>query len=374
MAMSPCQSSGAEGDKYNLNNMKNIKIKTPKGDKIIGPGQPAFIIAEMSGNHNQDIKRAYKIIDAAVKAGADAIKLQTYTADTITIDCDKKYFQVKVNKAWKGQTLYSLYKKAYTPWDWQPKLKEYGEKKGLIVFSTPFDNTAVDFLEKMKVQIYKVASFEVVDIPLLKRIGQTKKPVIMSRGMSSAEELKLAIKTLRDNGAPQVAVLHCVSSYPAKPEEMNLVTIPSLAKKFKVISGLSDHTLGIAVPIASVAMGASIIEKHLTLSRADGGPDAGFSLEPAELKELVRSVRIVEKAIGKPSYRVGKKEKENIIFRKSLFVVKDIKKGEKISSKNVRSIRPGQGLAPKYFEEIIGKRAKRNIEKGTPFSWELIDK
>lgn len=354
--------------------MKNIVIKNPKGKRIIGPGQPTFIIAEMSGNHNQDIKKAYKIIDAAATAGADAIKLQTYTADTITIDCDNKYFQVKVNKDWKGQTLYQLYQKAYTPWEWQPKLKKYAEQKGLIFFSTPFDNTAVDFLAKMKVPLYKVASFEVVDIPLLKKIGQTKKPVIMSRGMATKEELKLAIKTLKDNGTPEMAILHCVSSYPAKAEEMNLATIPDLVKKIKVVAGLSDHSLGIAASVASVALGASIIEKHITLSRAKGGPDAAFSLEPKEFKELVKAVREVEQAIGQPSYMSGKKEKKSIVFRKSLFVVKNIKTGEKLSAENIRSIRPGHGLASKYYGEVIGKTASQDIERGTPLAWNLINK
>lgn len=352
---------------------KNITIKISKGERKIGPGQPVFIIAELSGNHHQNYNEAIKLIDAAAEAGVDAVKLQTYTADTITIDCDKEPFQVKVNDAWKGQTLYSLYQKAYTPWDWQPKLKKYGESKGLIVFSTPFDNTAVDFLEKMNVALYKVASFEVVDIPLLKKIGQTKKPVIMSRGMSSIKELESAIKTLRDNGASEVAILHCVSSYPAKPKEMNLATIPDLAKKFNVIAGLSDHTLGIAASVASIALGGCIIEKHLTLSRAEGGPDAGFSLEPDELKELVKSARIAEKAVGKPSYEAGAGESENIIFRKSLFAVKGIKKGEKFTFKNVRSIRPGHGLAPKYYDGIIGKIAARDIERGIPLSWSLIE-
>lgn len=354
--------------------MESIIIKTPKGERKIGPDQPVFIIAEISGNHNQSYKRAVKIIDAAIEAGIDAIKLQTYTPDTITIDCDKEPFQVKVNKAWAGQTLYSLYKKAYTPWEWQPKLKKYAEEKGVLVFSTPFDNTAVDFLEKMNVALYKVASFEVVDIPLLKRIGQTKKPVIMSRGMASIKELELAIKTLKDNGTPQIAVLHCVSSYPAKPEQMNLATIPDLAKRFNAVVGLSDHTLGITIPITSVALGACIIEKHFTLSRSDGGPDAGFSLEPDELKQLVKSVREAEKAIGKPNYASDRKEAENIVFRKSLFIVKDIKKGEKFNSENVRSIRPGYGLPSKHYDEIIGKTAGQEIERGTPLSWQLINK
>lgn len=352
-----------------------IKIKTPKGWRLIGPGQSVFVVAEMSGNHNQDIKKALKIIDEAAKAGADAVKLQTYTADTITINCDNKYFQVKVNKAWKGQTLYNLYKKAYTPWEWQPKLKKYGEAKGLVVFSSPFDNTAVDFLEKMKVELYKVASFEVVDIPLLEKIGKTKKPVIMSRGMASVEEIKLAIKTLKKYGCPQVAILHCVSGYPAKVEEMNLSTIPDIVKKFKVVAGLSDHTLDITtLSIAATALGASVIEKHLTIKRSDGGPDAAFSLEPQELKNLIQAMRLAERAIGKPNYKVTKSEAENVIFRRSLFAVKDIKGGEKLTSENIRSIRPGYGLAPKYYEKILGKTAKGDIGKGTPLLWKLIKK
>lgn len=353
--------------------MENITIKTPKGKKVIGLGHPVFIIAEMSGNHNQDINRAYKIIDAAAAAGADAVKMQTYTPDTITIDCDNEYFQVKVNDAWKGQTLHSLYQKAYTPWEWQPKLKEYGESKDLVVFSTPFDNTAVDFLEEINTVLYKVASFEVVDIPLLKKIGKTKKPVIMSRGMASLEEIDLAVKTLKKNGAPQVAVLHCVSSYPALPEEMNLATIPDLTEKFGVVSGLSDHTINSEIAVAAVALGACVIEKHLTLARTDGGPDAAFSLEPEELKNLVESIRITEKAIGAPHYGPGKKEIENVNFRKSLFIVKDVEKGEVFTEKNVRSIRPGYGLKPKYYDEVIGKKAARNMKKGTALSWELLE-
>ena len=353
--------------------MQNFIIKTAKGMRIIGQNQPVFIIAEMSANHGHSFNKALKIIDAVARSGADAIKLQTYTADTITIDSDKKYFQVKVNKAWQGQTFYSLYKKAYTPWKWQPKLKKYAESKGLVCFSTPFDNTAVDFLGEMNVALYKVASFEVVDIPLLKKIGATKKPVIMSRGMTTKNEIHLAIKTLKKAGCPAVALLHCVSSYPSSPEEMNLKTIPDMAKKFKTVVGLSDHTLGTTVSIGAVAMGASIIEKHITWRRSEGGPDAKFSLEPKELKQLVISIRELEKAIGKPTYGSGKKESENVVFRKSLFVVQDIKSGEKFTSKNVRAIRPGHGLAPLYFDKVIGLKAKIDIERGTPLSWKSID-
>jgi pseudaminic acid synthase len=354
--------------------IKLIKIKTPKGWRSIGPGQPVFIIAEMSCNHHQSYRQARKIIDEAAEAGVDAIKLQTFRPEGITIDSDNKYFQIKVNEAWKGQTLFQLYKKVYTPWEWQPKLKKYAESKGLVLFSTPSVEDAVDFLEKMDVVIYKVGSFEVVDLGLLKKIGQTKKPVIISRGMASAEEINLAIKTLKKAGAPHVAVLHCVSSYPALPAEMNLATIPDIAKRFGVISGLSDHTLGTTVALTSIGLGACIIEKHLTLRRADGGPDAAFSLEPYEMKELVRTTREAEAAIGEPTYQTGKKEAANKIFRRSLFIIIDVKKGEKLSNQNVRSIRPGYGLAPKYLEKILGRTAVQDFKKGTPLAWKMISK
>lgn len=349
-----------------------FEIQTKNGERQIGSGHPVFIVAEMSANHGHDINKAYKIIDATYNAGADAIKLQTYTPDTITVNSDKKYFQIKVNEAWRGQTLYNLYSKAYTPWDWQPKLKRYAESKGLICFSTPFDTTAVDFLEKIKMPIYKVASFEVVDIPLLKKIGKTQKPVIISRGMASMSELKLAIKTLKDSGCPSIALMHCISSYPARYEEMNLKTIPDMIKKFKIPIGLSDHSPGTDIPTAAVALGASIIEKHITLKRSDGGPDSAFSLEPEEFNLLVRSVRNSEMALGKIFYGTGIKESENITFRKSLFVVKDIKKGEKLTEKNIRSIRPGHGLEPKYYDKVIGKIAKINLEKDTPLKFKYI--
>lgn len=353
--------------------MHKFKIKTPKGERLIGQGEPCFIIAEMSGNHNHDFERAKKIIDAAVESGVDAIKLQTYTPDTITIDCDNDYFQVKVNDAWAGNTLYKLYEMAHTPWEWQAQLKKYAEDKGVLFFSTPYDETAVDFLEDLNVSLYKVASFETGDLELLKKIGSTKKPVIISRGMTSEKALGLAIKTLKNSGAPQVAVLHCVSSYPAKPEQMNLATVSDIAKKFGVVSGLSDHSLGITAAIASVAIGASVIEKHFTLKRSEGGPDAAFSLEPEEMKQLVQSVREVEVAIGKPNYKVGKKEAENLVFRRSIFVVKDIKKGEKFTRENIRVIRPGYGLEPKELLKVLNKKAKKDIKRGFPVSWGLIE-
>ena len=341
------------------------------GQKEIGFGRPTFIVAELSGNHNQNYDRAVQIIDAAIDAGVDAIKLQTYTPDTITIDSDKKWFQIK-DGPWKGQNLYKLYGTAYTPWDWQRKLKEHAEKKGLIFFSSVFDETSVDFLEELKVKLYKVASFEIVDIGLLEKIGRTKKPVIVSRGMASLSEIKLAVKTLRDNGTPEIAILHCVSGYPTDPKDMNLTTIPDLAGRFKVVTGLSDHTLGITTSIAAVALGASIIEKHLTLNRSEGGPDAGFSLEPKEFKELVQSVRTVEAALGKPTYDVVGSESRNKVFRRSLFVVADLEKGEKITRENVQSIRPGYGLETKFLKSVLGKTAIKKIERGTPLSRKLI--
>ena len=353
--------------------MKKEKINFKIGKRRIGEGQPVFIIAEISANHNQSFNKAKKLVKTACQCGADAIKLQTYTPDTMTVDCANDYFQVKVNPAWKGRTLYKLYQEAYTPWEWQPELKKIANSYGVLLFSTPFDETAVDFLEKMNVPAYKIASFELVDVELLKKVAQTKKPVIISRGMSSLEELKLAISVLRKNGASQIAVLHCVSSYPASPEEMNLATIADIRKKFNVVSGLSDHTLTISVAVASVALGACIIEKHFTLKRSDGGPDAGFSLEPKEFKEMVKSVREVEKAVGKAQYSVQKKESENIVFRRSLFVVKDAIKGEKFTRENVRCIRPGYGLAPRFLQKIIGKKSKKNIKKGTPLIWDFIN-
>jgi len=342
------------------------------GNSRIGPGHPVFIVVEISANHKGSFERAKELIKTACECGADAIKLQTYTADTLTINCSKKWFQVKVNEAWKGKTLYELYKEAYTPWEWQPELKKIANSFGVPLFSTPFDETSVDFLEKMGVPAYKVASFEIGDIELLKKIASTKKPVIISRGMASLDELRLADSTLKKYGAPAVVILHCVSAYPAKPEEMNLLTIPDIKKKFKTEVGLSDHTLGISSAIASVVLGASIIEKHFTLKRSEGGPDSAFSLEPEELKELVKSVREVEKSLGKVQYGSGKRESENIVFRRSLFAVKDIKAGEKITKENIKCIRPGYGLLPKYLPKILGKKAKKDIKRGEPLSWDIL--
>jgi len=340
-------------------------------DRKIGDNQPVYIIAEMSANHNQDFEQAVKVIHAAKKAGADAVKLQTYTPDTITIDCDNDYFRIE-GTVWEGKTLYELYGEAYTPWEWQPKLKKIANDLGMDLFSTPFDHTAVDFLEKMDVPAYKVASFELVDIPLLRKIAQTGKPIIMSTGMATLAEIDEAVSAIRKASGNQLALLKCTSAYPAPPEEMSLRTIPHLAEAFNVPTGLSDHTLGIAVPVAAVALGACIIEKHFTLSRDIPGPDSAFSLEPNEFKEMVDAIRTAEKALGKISYGITVKEKASHIYRRSLFVVKDIKKSEEFTEKNIRSIRPGDGLSPKYIEEILGKKATSNIEKGTPLSWDLI--
>ena len=343
------------------------------GKKRIGQGGPVFIVAELSGNHNGDIKHALRIIDAAADAGADAVKLQTYTPDTITINSNRPEFVIKSsNKAWRDKTLYELYGEAYTPWQWHRRLYAHAKRRGLVCFSSPFDTTAVVFLQKLGNPIYKVASFEVVDIPLLEAIGKTRKPVIMSRGMSTKAELALAIKTLRKFGTKDIVLLQCVSAYPAKPGDMHLANISDLRKQFKVAAGLSDHTQSNDVAVAAVALGAVVIEKHLTLKRSDGGPDASFSMEPHEFKALVASVRATEAAVGEPSYALSGGEKENLHFRKSLFVVKDIKKGERFTKENIRSIRPGNGMAPKFYRFVLGKRAAKDIKRATPLRQALI--
>jgi pseudaminic acid synthase len=341
------------------------------GSKKIGNGYSIFIIAEMSANHLQKFDNAVKLIKAAKEAGADAIKLQTYTPDTITIDCDNEYFQIKQGTLWDGQSLYELYKKAYTPWEWQPKLKEIAESEGLICFSSVFDKTAVDFLEEINVPAYKIASFEITDIPLIEYVASKGKPVIISTGIATLSDIEEAVNACKRMGNEQIVLLKCTSAYPAPLEEINLNTIPNLANTFKTVVGLSDHTLGISVPIASVALGACIIEKHLTLDRKLGGPDAAFSLEPAEFKAMVKSVREVEKALGEVSYELTEKMKKSRELSRSLFVIKDMKAGETFTEENIHSIRPGYGLPPKYLKEILGKHATQNIKKGSPLSWEL---
>lgn len=340
--------------------------------RMIRTGAPAYIIAEVSANHNQDFDQAVRIIHAAKQATADAIKLQTYTPDTMTIKCQTEHFRIGKGTIWEGKNLYELYGEAYTPWDWQPKLKQIANDLGLDCFSTPFDFTAVDFLEKMDVPAHKIASFELVDLSLIRRVASTGKPVIMSTGMASLTEIDEAVRAFRDGGGKQLALLKCTSAYPSPPEEMNLRTIPDLAETFGVPVGLSDHTLGIAVPVAAVALGACVIEKHFTLSRAAGGPDAAFSLEPSEFRAMVEAVRTAEKALGHVSYEVTEKEKASRIFRRSLFVVEDMQAGEVFTVQNVRSIRPGHGLPPKYFPEVLDRRAARDLLRGTPLRWEDV--
>jgi pseudaminic acid synthase len=342
------------------------------GDYKIGYDQPTFIIAEMSANHNQSFDVAVKTIKAVKETGADAIKLQTYTPDTITIDCDNEYFQIKQGTIWDGQTLYDLYQKAYTPWEWQPKLKEIAEDIGLICFSSPFDETSVDFLESMGVPAYKIASSEVVDIPLIQRIAATGKPIIISVGMASLAEIDEAISTIRKTSNSEIALLKCTCAYPALPEEMNLKTIPDLAEKYAVPVGISDHTLGVTVPVVAVALGARIVEKHFTLSRDVFGPDSEFSLEPEEFEEMVKAIRIAEKALGEISYRPARREEISKLYRKSLFITKDIKKGELLTKENIKSIRPGYGLHPRFLREVLGRCAVKNINRGTPLSWDLL--
>jgi len=349
--------------------MKNNKAIIKIGRKKIGRSQPVFVVAEMSGNHNHSFARAEEIVKAAARAGADAIKLQTYTPDTITLNCDNKWFRVKSrNKRWRGKTLYQLYKEAYTPWDWQPKLKKIAESLGLVFFSTPFDETAVDFLEKIKTPAYKIASFEIGDLELLQRVGKTRKPVIISRGMADEKEIELALKTLKKAGAGNIALLHCVSSYPARPEDMNLTTIPWLAGRFKTIIGLSDHTLSVEIPVAAAALGARIIEKHLTLRRQDGGPDADFSLESEEFGRMVKGIRETERALGTPRKKSVSAEKYDQKSRRSLFAVKDIERGEKFTRDNVRSLRPGYGLPPAELHRVLNSHAARFIRRGTPLA------
>jgi len=338
----------------------------------IGLGHPIYIVAELSANHNQNFDQAVQLIHAAKSAGADAIKLQTYTPDTLTIRSDKEYFRVGGGTLWDGRTLYDLYGEAYTPWEWQPKLKAIANDLGLDLFSTAFDATAVDFLEEMGVPLHKVASFEIVDIPLIEKMARTGKPLLISTGMATLGEIEEAVQTARNAGTMQIALLKCTSAYPAPPEEMNLRTIPHLAEAFHVPVGLSDHTLGIAVPVAAVALGACIVEKHFTLSRAISGPDSAFSLEPQEFKAMVEVIRTTEKAVGKVHYGVSEQEAKSRVFRRSLFVVKDMKTGEAFTTENVRSIRPGCGLHTRYLNEIMGRRASQDIQRGTPLSWRHI--
>lgn len=343
------------------------------GGKYIGEGYPTFIVAEMSANHNMDFERAKRIIKAAKDAGADAIKLQTYTADTITINCDNPYFQITQGTLWDGTTLHKLYQTAYTPWEWQEELKKYAEELGLVCFSSPFDTTSVDFLEKLDMPAYKIASFEITDIPLIRKIARLGKPIIISTGIAYLADIELAVKTCREEGNDQVILLKCTSSYPSKPESMNLKTIASLEETFGCIAGVSDHSFGSAVSVAAVALGAKMVEKHLTLKREDGGPDSQFSMEAEEFKEMCQQIRIAEQAVGHICYDLTYEQKREREHSRSLFVVEDIKAGEILTEQNIKSIRPGFGMHTKHYEEILGKKAKKNIEKGTPLTWELVE-
>lgn len=345
--------------------------KIQLGNHRISEQSGVYIVAEMSANHNMDYERACEIIDAAAEAGADAVKIQTYTADTITIDCDGKEFQA--HGLWEGMNLYQLYQKAYTPWEWQEGLIRYANEKGLDCFSSPFDITAVDFLEQLHVPAYKIASYEINDIPLIKKAAQTGKPVILSTGIARLSDIELAVHTCKEAGNEKVILLKCVSAYPAPPEEMNLRALPNMSQTFDCLVGLSDHTLGAETAIAAVALGAKVIEKHLTLKREDGGVDSAFSMEKEEFAEMVCQIRRIEKALGTVTYDLNQKQKESRLMSRSLFAVKDIRQGETLTAENVRSIRPGTGLHTKYYEKILGKTAGENVKKGTPLDWALIN-
>jgi len=338
----------------------------------IGNSLPVYVIAEVSANHNRDYDQVVRILRAAKDAGADAVKLQTYTPDTITMASEREEFRVSGGTLWDGRTLHDLYAEAFMPWEWQPALKKLAEGLGMDCFSSAFDSTAVDFLEEMNVPAHKVASFELVDIPLIQKMARTGKPLIMSTGMATVEEIDEALQTARGAGATEIALLKCTSAYPAPPEEMNLRTIPETARRFNVPVGLSDHTMGIAVPVAAVALGACIVEKHLTLSRSIPGPDSAFSLEPHEFKAMVDALRIAEKAIGKVHFGLSEKEEASRAFRRSLFVVADMKQGEVFTAQNVRSIRPGNGLHTRHLQDVLGRSAAQGIKRGTPLSWDFV--
>lgn len=342
------------------------------GSRKIGGGTPCFIIAELSANHNGDLNVAIETIRAAKRCGADAIKLQTYTPDTLTIDCDNEFFRIDGGTLWDGKTLHQLYGEAYTPWEWHEKLFEVAKEEGLICFSSPFDFTAVDFLEKLDVPAYKIASFEIQDIPLIEYTASKGKPIIMSTGIATEEDIQLAVDTCRKAGNNNIVLLKCTSSYPAPLELANLNTIPDLKNRFNVEVGFSDHTYGYLAPVVATTLGATIIEKHFILNKTIGGPDADFSLDEKEFKEMVDAVRDAEKLLGKVSYEVSEKVEKNRKFARSLFVVENVKEGEVFTDKNIRSIRPGYGLHPKYYNDILGKKSKVNIIKGTPLSLELI--
>lgn len=341
----------------------------------IGPNHRPFIIAEMSGNHNQSLERALAIVEAAAKAGAHALKIQTYTADTMTLNLENPEFKIEDSDSlWKGNTLYQLYQQAYTPWEWHKPIFDRARELGMIPFSTPFDETAVDFLEELDVPMYKIASFENTDIPLIKKVASTGKPMIISTGMATVAELDETVRAAREAGCKDLVLLKCTSTYPASPENTNILTIPHMRELFNCQVGLSDHTMGIGVAVASVALGATVIEKHFTLSRADGGVDSAFSMEPDEMKALVVETERAWQALGEVKYGPTEKEEASLKFRRSIYVAKDIKAGEKFTKENIRVIRPGYGLEPKYFERIIGLTANQDLKAGTPLSFDLLFK
>ena len=348
---------------------KEIKI----GSHIISKDTPAFIVAEMSANHNMDYNRAVEIMRAAKEAGADAVKIQTYTADTITLDSDAPCFQITQGTLWDGITLHKLYQTAYTPWEWQAKLKETAEDMGLEFFSSPFDFSSVDFLEGLQVPAYKVASFEITDIPLIRKIAGLGKPIIMATGVAGLSDIELAVRTCKEAGNEDVILLKCTSAYPTPYGDVNLRTMPSMGETFDCITGLSDHTMGGAVAGAAVALGAKMVEKHLTLRRADGGPDSAFSMEPEEFKAMVDNIRIIEQSLGKVTYELTPGQVKEREHSRSLFIARDMKAGEVFTPENLRSVRPASGLHTVYYEELLGRKAAADVKAGTPMSWGLVD-
>ena len=344
------------------------------GNIKIGEKYPVFIVAELSANHLQNYALAVKTIKAIKKAGADGVKLQTYSPDTMTINCANRYFKISQGTPWDGMSLYELYGKAYTPWEWQPRLQKVAEKLGLVFFSTPFDKTSVDFLTRLRIPAYKIASFEICDIPLIEYTASKGKPVILSTGMADCLAIKDAVSACRRMGNTEIVLLKCTSAYPALLAFANLRMIPRLKNDFKCIVGVSDHTLGTTVPVAAVSIGARIVEKHFILNRKLGGPDAAFSLEPDEFKEMVKRIREAESAMGRITYLLSDTVKKNRVFMRSLFVVQDVEAGQRFTADNIRSIRPGYGLAPKYYHTIIGRKARKSIKRGTPLRWDFVSK
>jgi len=349
------------------------KVNFKIGQRLVGPDAAPFIIAEMSGNHNQSLDRALELVEAAAKAGAHALKLQTYTADTMTLDCHKPGFAIEDPKSpWSGAQLYQLYHEAHTPWDWHQPIFERARAMGMIPFSTPFDDTAVDFLESLDVNCYKIASFENTDIPLIQKVARTGKPMIISTGMATVAELHRSVSAAQEAGCEHLVLLKCTSTYPASPVNSNIATIPHMSELFDCQVGLSDHTMGTGVSVASVVLGATVIEKHFTLARADGGVDSTFSLEPDELRQLVIETERAWQAVGMVKYGPSQAEKKSLQFRRSLYITQDLKAGDVLTSANVRAIRPGFGLPPEHLEAVLGSIVKSDLERGTPLSWDLL--